>query len=122
VYLVTRIDGIGRLQQSQRASASDLSTWWSELEVVLVPGAAAESRSADQARVSLSVVPFSQAELVDTQRWLAESIGQARGGRGGRRAGGGDPDAVGVLIATSMQRRAVRTFVWSVPIERPARR
>jgi hypothetical protein len=121
VYLVTLIDGEGRIQRSRRASAEDLSEWWAELEIVLVPEGGAESRAASQARVSLSVVPFSQAELVDTQRWLAESIGQARGGRGGRRARGGDPDAVAVLIATSMQRRAVRTLAWSVPIERRAR-
>ncbi len=119
VYLVTVIDGEGRVERSRQGSAAELAEWWSEVEIVLTP-AVSGSRAADQARVSLAVVPFSQAELVDTQRWLAESIGQARGGSGGRRSRGGEPAAVGVLIATSMQRRAVRTLVWNVPIERRA--
>ncbi len=120
VYLVTLIDGEGRVERSRQASAADLAEWWSQVEIVLVP-AGSGPRPAGQARVSLAVVPFSQAELVDTQRWLAESIGQARGGSGGRRARGGEPDAVGVLIATSMQRRAVRNLAWNVPIERRPR-
>ena len=114
VYLVTVIDGTGEVENSRHESAEKLAEWWSEVEIV-VASVAGGNRPAGQARVSLAVVPFSQAELVDTQRWLAESIGQARGSRGGRN---GTSGAVGVLIATSMQRRAVRTFVWNVPIER----
>lgn len=117
VYLVTLIDGTGRVERSRHASAADLARWWSEAEIVLVP-AASGPRTAGQARVSLAVVPFSQAELVDTQRWLAESIGRARGGSGRRRSGSDQPDAVAALIATSMQRRAVRTLVWNLTIER----
>ena len=115
VYLVTVIDGTGRVESSRHESAERLVEWWSEVEIVLASFAGGD-RPAGQARVSLAVVPFSQAELIDTQRWLAESIGQSRAGsRGGRRGASG---AVAVLIATSMQRRAVRTDVWSVPIDR----
>ena len=119
VYLVTLIDGEGRIERSRQTPA-ELADWWSELEIVLVP-AGSGPPATGQARISLAVVPFSQAELVDTQRWLAESIGRARGGAGGRRSTGGEVDAVGVLIATSMQRRAVRTQLWNVPIARRPR-
>ncbi len=119
VYLVTLIDGEGRVQRLQPGSAEELSRWWTEAEIVLAP-AADSAASAGQARVSLAVIPFSQAELVDTQRWLAESIGQARGGARPDRSG--TSGAVEVLIATSMQRRAVRTFSWNVPLERRADR
>lgn len=116
VYLLTVIDGEGRVERSRQDSAAALARWWSQVEIVLTSASASGAGSADQARVSLAVVPFSQAELLDTQRWLAESIGQTRGG--GRAGSEGASGAVGVLIATSMQRRAVRTQVWNVPIER----
>jgi hypothetical protein len=117
VYLVTVIDGEGRLESSQLASAETLSEWWSDVEIVLSIPAAEGTSSGSQARVSLAVVPFSQAELVDTQRWLTESIGQAHGGtRVGRGSGGSR--AVGALIATSMQRRAVRSMTWNLPVVR----
>ena len=116
VYLVSLIDGEGRLSEFQHASPEELRSWWSHLGVV-VSGPATQVGELESARVSLDVVPFSQAELMDTQRWLAESMGQARAGsRPGER--GGVSRAVGVLIATSMQRRAVRSWTWNVPIER----
>jgi hypothetical protein len=117
VYLVTLVDGEGRIESSRQASAEALAEWWSEVEIVLATTVGVGPRSGGQARVSLAVVPFSQAELLDTQRWLTESIGQARSGSRAAR-GGEDNGAVGVLIATSMQRRAVRTLVWNIPIER----
>lgn len=118
LYLVTLIGGDGAIQRLRLASFEELAAWWSEVEIVLSPDADAAA-AARRARVSLAVVPFSQAELVDAQRWLVESIGQSQG-RDGR--GGAGTGAVGALIATSMQRRAVRTVVWSVPVEEPAER
>lgn len=116
VYLVTLIDGEGRVQRSHQDSPEGLARWWSEVEITLSAEVGVVGAADRQARVSLAVVPFSQAELLDTQRWLVESIGQAQGGSGGR--DGAAAGAVGALIATSMQRRAVRTMAWTVPIER----
>ena len=116
VYLVTVLEGDGRVERSRQSSIDELTRWWSEAEIALAaaPGGFAGAR---QARVSLAVVPFSQAELLDAQRWLVESVGQSQGGaRSGR--SGASASAVSALIATSMQRRAVRTVVWNVPIER----
>ncbi len=117
VYLVTVIDGEGRLEKSQHGTLEALSEWWSDVEIVLSMPAAEAGRFGFQAKVSLAVVPFSQTELDDTQRWLTESMAQAQGGS---RAGGegGASRAVGALIATSMQRRAVRSMTWSLPIAR----
>lgn len=119
VYLVTLVDGAGEIRRTRQPSFERLAEWWSELEVVLRPASEVAAAAARQARVSLAVVPFSQAELLDTQRWLVESIGQAQGGSRAARDGGAT-DAVQALIATSMQRRAVRTMVWEVTIERRA--
>jgi hypothetical protein len=115
LYLVVVVDGEGRVRRFTPGSFEELAEWWSQAELVLAaddPGSAAVGR---QARVSLAVVPFSQAELLDTQRWLVESIGQGGAGSG---RGGGATSAVSALIATSMQRRAVHTVVWTVTLER----
>jgi hypothetical protein len=129
VYLVTVIDGAGELDESKHESREKLAAWWSSVEILLAAMASSSNAEGNEAssppgnglgaqvRLSLAVVPFSQAELVDTQRWLTESIGQAQGGaRAGR--GGGASQAVGALIATSMQRRAIRSMSWSLPIVR----
>ena len=130
VYLVTVFDGEGRIEESRYESMNALQAWWAEIEIGLSApvGAAAGGRDGGvksasgasvgaQVRLSLAVVPFSQAELVDTQKWLTESIGQAQGGaRAGRESGASR--AVGALIATSMQRRAIRSMSWSLPIVR----
>lgn len=117
VYLVTVIDGQGRFEESEHDSAEALEEWWSKAEFVLSATPADTVRAGLQAKVSLAVVPFSQAELVDTQKWLTESVGQAQGGSGAGRPGGASR-AVGALIATSMQRRAVRSMSWNLAIER----
>lgn len=111
VYLVTVIDGRGQVERSRHESDDVFLEWWSEVELVLSPASQAV-RPGSQAKVSLAVVPFSQDELVDTQRWLAESM-ETGGGRGGT-----GPSAVSALIATSMQRRAVRSMSWSLAVER----
>ena len=116
VFLVSLIDGEGRLSESQHPTAEALRKWWSELAVVVAGPSSAAMSSQVTAKVSLDVIPFSQAELSDTQRWLAESMGQAQAGA--RPGEGGISRAVGALIATSMQRRSVRSWVWSVPVER----
>ncbi len=118
VYLVTIVDGRGRVDRTQYDSDESLHEWWSEAGLVLVDTPTESLQAGLQAKVSLAVVPFSQAELVDTQKWLAESIGQAQGGSGAGRPGGASR-AVSALIATSMQRRAVRSMSWSLPVERP---
>ena len=113
VFLVSVIDGEGRLTRLERSSVEDLRQWWSEVEVVVSGPTSASAGSLESARVSLDVIPFSQAELSDTQRWLAESMGQAQAG-----TRPGVSRAVGVLIATSMQRRTVRSWTWTLPVKR----
>ncbi|MFQ5524670.1 MAG: hypothetical protein ACE5GX_00280 [Thermoanaerobaculia bacterium] len=111
IYLVTVIDGGGRVEKAEYESQEALAEWWSEAELVLSTSAEAV-RPGARARVSLAVIPFSQAELVDTQKWLTESIGQSQGSASGRR--GNASRAVSALIATSMQRRPVRSWSWNL--------
>jgi hypothetical protein len=115
IYLVTLADGEGSVSELELSSRPDLERWWAEVEVVLTGPAEESPAETPNAKLTLDLVPFSQAELVDTQRWLAESMG---GSRGGAPEGMGVSRAVAALIATSMQRRAVRSWSWSLPVER----
>lgn len=119
VFLVSQIDGEGNLTQIQLSSPEALQSWWAALGAVVSGPNEAGPGASGTARVSLDVIPFSQAELMDAQRWLAESMGQAGGGS--RPGDGGVSRAVSALIATSMQRRAVRSWVWTAPIVRQER-
>ena len=110
-FLVSVIDGEGRISTLEHASLEDLRTWWAEAQIVASGPSGASPGELASARVSLDVIPFSQAELNDTQRWLAESMSQSQARQGVSRA-------VGVLIATSIQRRTVRSWTWIVPVER----
>ena len=111
IYLVSLIDGEGRQSKVEHSSLDGLKEWWSEVTVVVSGPSAARTAGQLSTRVSLDVIPFSQAELNDTQRWLSESMSQSRSG-----SRPGVSRAVGVLIATSIQRRTVRSWTWAVPV------
>lgn len=113
VFLVSVIDGEGEVTRLEHASLGELRQWWANASVIVSGPARVGSSLPETARVSLDVIPFSQAELSDTRRWLAESMGGAAAG-----ARPGASRAVSVLIATSMQRRAVRSWTWTVPLAR----
>ncbi len=123
LYEVAVLDGQGRLQRAQLATFDALAAWWSELRlVVLVASPAAElqdPRFRPSARLSVDVVPFSRAEQQDTQRWFSESLEKA--GRGNTEEVARsveEPEklsrVLGLLMATSIQRRAILTHRWSL--------
>lgn len=131
LYQVAVLDGAGQLKRYQLPSPEALSTWWSDLRLVLlVPSAAtaAEVRnnsSRGTARITLDVVPFSRSEQQDTQRWFSESLEQA--GRGNTEEVATSMDeqpeklsrVLGLLMATSIQRRAIMSFRWNLtPLEK----
>lgn len=121
VFHVAAVTADGRLERSVLASFEDLGEWWSRLKLVVVaPGTS--WRAGRRARVVLDVVPFSQAERDDTERWFSEVIAAAAGS--GREEVDRSPDdreeslgsVLSVLIATSIQRRALTTYQWAVQL------
>ena len=103
VYLLTVLDGEGRLERFEHPSKEALIEWWSQAEIVLSMPAATSSKNAgagSKAKVSLAVVPFSQAELLDTE--VADRVHRAGSGGANPGRGGGASRAVGALIATSI--------------------
>jgi hypothetical protein len=111
VFHVTVVDGAGRVRRETLGSLERLVAWWSALEVAVAPGAVPPQLAG--ARVELRVVPFSQSEQRDAQRWFSsalapETADDPQAGPGESRLNG----VVDLLIATSIQRRSVVRYQW----------
>jgi len=120
VYLVTRLDASGKRERLRFESFDKLGHWWREVRLPVLP--LPRVPAAWQAEVRLRVIPFSQAEQRETQRWLTESMA----GDGG---GGGSAGAVSqaledrpvsfsqvlqLLVATSIGRPALFEQEWNL--------
>lgn len=128
VYLVaTR--GIDRSSQSLRfATVETLTEWWRDAAVPALPRA-----TADTVRLTLEVLPFSIEEQRETQQWLSRALGdvqevqeelstpkpddQADAGAEPADAGAGT-SVLDIIIGTSIQRRPIVRYRWTVPVIR----
>ena len=116
VYLVTRIDASGKRERLRFDSFDKLGRWWREARLPVLP--LPRVPAPWQAEVRLRIIPFSQAEQRETQRWLSESM-----------AGDGSAGAVSqaledrpasfsqvlqLLVATSIGRPALFEQEWTL--------
>lgn len=124
VFHTTTIDISGQIVREVVASRVDLLAWWESRRLKVVGLESVESPTGSQARVRLDVVPFSRSEERDTQDWFAESVSAAELARnegvsasvdGNDRARGG---VFSVLIATSIRRRPLTSYRWTIELPR----
>jgi hypothetical protein len=120
IYIVTRIDASGRAVRTTLPSFERLGEWWREARlVVLRPPAAATARSVE---VRLSVIPFSQAEQLDAQRWFSQSLSAEKSGSAGAVSDAVEdqPESfsqvLNLLMATSIGRTPLLELQWNVLI------
>jgi hypothetical protein len=118
VYLVaTR--GIDRSTQSLRfATVEKLKAWWRDAAVPALPRA-----TADTVQLTLEVLPFSIEEQRETQQWLSRALGDVRAEPStpepDEPAGAGAGTSVlDVIVGTSIQRRPIVRYRWTVPVIR----
>lgn len=113
-FAVTTLSGDGRRQELTLASYEKLVAWWKSAAHRLTPERAA-ARDRSPLRITVEVLPFSAREEAETKRWLSESLGSSR------------PDertpasinVLDVIIGTSIQRRPILEYRWTVPLEAP---
>ena len=117
VYQVSAVDSRGRFENLQLASFAALADFWRDLRL-----AAGKLPRGEKVRLLLEVLPFSQREQNETQRWFSDSLAQAGKGtaEGAARSGeDSNPEALGqalsVLMATSIERRSAFSYRFSVP-------
>ncbi len=118
--VVVGIDGSGERRDFGDPEA--LSTWWQELQLAVIEDPGGAVAQGESLAITLEVIPFSQSEQDDTQRWFSRSFAATRGGESaritesGERRGDSLEKVLGVLMATSIQRRAVLRDEWTVTI------
>ncbi|MFL6196761.1 MAG: hypothetical protein ACJ75H_21435 [Thermoanaerobaculia bacterium] len=117
VYLVSRIDAAGRAARVTLPSFERLAEWWRDSRLVVLRGA-----TAARAEVRLRVIPFSQAEQLDAQRWFSQALSAEKAGSAGAvsEAVEDQPESfsqvINLLMATSIGRPALLEYEWILTV------
>ncbi len=103
----------GRGERTFRARASsfdELLEWWRGLRLALAGGGQLDAPWPRRLEVTADVVPFSAAEQDDARRWFSESIEERR------QSGTGLSQTFNLLLATSIRRRALASYSWTLTL------
>lgn len=123
VWLVTRADTLGRTQRARFPSFEQLETWWRDLRLEVLPA----RTPAGPAEVRLRVIPFSQSEQLDAQRWFSRSLAnppeQPAGSTGAVSGVLEEPsgELFNLLLATSIGRPALLEYEWKLLVPEATR-
>lgn len=116
VYLVTRIDASGHAARVTLPSFERLGEWWREEKLVVLRGPAVAGL--DSVNVRLRLIPFSQAEQLDAQRWFSQALSAEKSGSAGAlsEAVGDQPESfsqvINLLMSNSIGRPALLEYEW----------
>ena len=78
--------------------------------------------------VRLKVIPFSQAEQLDTQRWFSQALSAEKSGSAGAVSDAVEdqPESfsqvINLLMATSIGRPALLEYAWKLPVPQGKKR
>jgi hypothetical protein len=111
VYLVTTTDASARVENVMLASDDRLLQWWRDTPILLIPRA----RNDGRARIRMRIVPFSAREEADTKRWLRRAL-DLQGNVGGGVSDDGTAGILDVIVGTSIRRKPILEYRWSVPV------
>lgn len=123
VYRAAVVEIDGTVRRRELPSREELESWWRELRLRALKVSTVPT-GLDRLRITLDVIPFSSREEEDTQRWLSETLARAgdppRNPPGDRAEEGiGLGQVFNALLATSIRRKAVSSYRWTVAV--PAR-
>lgn len=115
----------GRVERTVADDFEALLAWWSGREIALLAAGRLRRTAEWRVRTTLAVVPFSQSEQLDAQRWLSRSLAR-EGGRGADELASVEEEGTSALdelfktlVATSLGRRSLSTFDWTVTVAPP---
>lgn len=115
IWLVTRADTLGRTQRARFPSFEQLESWWRDLRLDVLPASTAPG----PAEVRLRVIPFSQSEQLDAQRWFSRSLAAEPSDSAGAVSGlleEPSGDLFNLLLATSIGRPALQEYEWKLAV------
>ena len=122
VFRVEAIGFDGSVEQQALPSFDGLLAWWHQLDLILTEPLVDLPRPA-RARVNVDILPFSESERADTQQWFADGLGaDPESGTEAAAQVAEDPAepidrVLHLLMATSIQRKALLSFRFVVPVE-----
>jgi hypothetical protein len=120
VYLVSRLDGSGRLERANFPSFERLAEWWRSARLVLIRAPA--DAGVQRVEVRLRIIPFSQSEQRDTQRWFTQALSGEKTGSAGAVSDAvqDQPESfsqvINLLMATSIGRPALLEYLWKLNV------
>lgn len=111
-YLVSVIDITRKKKESSYASLDKLTEWWStaRLHVAALPA----DQHIGALHLETNVVPFSESEEADAQRWLMHSVSDAGPQTATRTSA--NSSVLDAIIGTSVHRRPILSWRWTVPV------
>jgi hypothetical protein len=116
VWLVTRADTSRRAQRARFSSFEQMEAWWRDLHLAVLPAGAAGG----PAEARLRIIPFSQSEQLDAQRWFSRGLAQPSGSGSAGAVSGVLEEPSGelfhLLLATSIGRPALLELEWKLRI------
>jgi hypothetical protein len=116
IYIVTRIDASGHAARVTLPSFARL---------ILLRAPAAGAATVD---VRLKVIPFSQAEQLETQRWFSQALSAEKSGSAGAVSDAVEdqPESfsqvINLLMATSIGRPALLEYAWKLAVPQGKKR
>lgn len=126
IYIVTRVDASGHAARVTLPSFEKLAEWWRDARLVLIRGPAAAGAAAVDVRLKL--IPFSQAEQLETQRWFSQALSAEKSGSAGAVSDAVEdqPESfsqvINLLMATSIGRPALLEYAWKLPVPQGKKR
>jgi hypothetical protein len=117
VFLVTVIGADHKVRPETLPSFERLTAWWRALELPVAASGPLGRGGPWKTQVRVSLVPFSEAEQEDAQRWLSSSVAQS-GAEQTSEAAKESPERLGtvldLLVATSIRRRPLVSYDWTL--------
>ncbi|MFL6260214.1 MAG: hypothetical protein ACJ76Y_10925 [Thermoanaerobaculia bacterium] len=125
IYIVTRVDASGHAARVTLPSFERLAEWWRDARLVLIRGPATGAATVE---VRLKVIPFSQAEQLETQRWFSQALSAEKSGSAGAVSDAVEdqPESfsqvINLLMATSIGRPSLLEYAWKLPVAQGKKR
>ncbi|MFP5286819.1 MAG: hypothetical protein ACLGI9_13850, partial [Thermoanaerobaculia bacterium] len=71
VYIVSRVDANGRAARTTFPSFRHLDEWWRDARLAVLRS---PLQASSRIEIRLRVIPFSQTEQLETQRWFSQAL------------------------------------------------
>lgn len=125
VFLVVSSGASGGARKDSLPSFDGLAAWWREQRLAVLSTTGLAAGGSWQVKVAVHVVPFSESERENTQRWFSQSVG---GGHRSDRSNAQDASAAAkesagpgmvldLLVATSIRRRSLVSYDWNLTLK-----